>query len=553
MKKFYSFRLDPINRCLWREDQRVPLTPKAFALLNFLVENHGVLVSQSEIFEALWPETYVQPEVLKSHIRDIRKALGDNPRKAVYVETLPRRGYRFLAPVVDPEALGIGKLPLVGRRLEFAQLSAHWAAALQGARRIVFVTGEAGIGKTALLDAFLAGGFRQENSARIARGQCVASCGLVEPYYPFLEALGQLCRSDGGRGVVRLLASVAPAWLAQFPSLARADFSRPALSHAGQTNRMRMPREFCECLEHLTAERPLVLVLEDLHLADDATVELISAIARRRSIGKFLLIATYRPEDTQRAGAQLEVVKRDLLLRDLCEEIELQPFTDEEMGEYVLQSRGVATPELTDLVRRYSEGNPLFASSMLQEALKKSSPPTADAGDGIPEDGVSLEAKIPPALRQHIELRIDNVAGSERRAIEAASVLGVSFITSLAAEVARLDPEIFEDLCEHLVLRGIIQRDGVERLPDGTLTQRFRFRHRLYREVLYRRMSLVRRSRLQERAAHRIESLYAKPLAELASEVARHAGKQENQGLAAASPPLAIEKSPSLPATLHTV
>jgi DNA-binding winged helix-turn-helix (wHTH) protein len=104
MKEFLPFRLDLPNQCLWRsrereEEQRILLSPKAFAMLRYVVERAGRLVTQDELLEALWSEAFVQPEVLKSHIRDIRGALGDDPKTPHFIETLPRRGYRFIAPV----------------------------------------------------------------------------------------------------------------------------------------------------------------------------------------------------------------------------------------------------------------------------------------------------------------------------------------------------------------------------------------------------------------------------------------------------------------------
>src|SRR3974390_1071930 len=104
MKKFPPFRLDPVNQCLWRrgeraEEERILLTPKGFAMLRYLLEHAGRLVTQNELLEALWPDTFVQPEVLKSHIRDVRSVLGDDPKNPRFIETLPRRGYQFIAPV----------------------------------------------------------------------------------------------------------------------------------------------------------------------------------------------------------------------------------------------------------------------------------------------------------------------------------------------------------------------------------------------------------------------------------------------------------------------
>ena len=101
MKLFQSFRLDAVNHCLWHAEERVSLTPKAFDVLRYLVEHPGRLVTQNEMLEALWPESIVNPELIKKYILGIRKVLGDNPSKPVFIETFPRRGYQFVAPVSD--------------------------------------------------------------------------------------------------------------------------------------------------------------------------------------------------------------------------------------------------------------------------------------------------------------------------------------------------------------------------------------------------------------------------------------------------------------------
>ena len=105
MKSFKAFRLDTANHLLWRDGDRVPLTPKGFDVLAYLVEHAGRVVSQDEVLEALWPETYVNPEVLRKNIQEIRKALGDRSDSPEFVETLPKRGYRFVAPVIDKSAV----------------------------------------------------------------------------------------------------------------------------------------------------------------------------------------------------------------------------------------------------------------------------------------------------------------------------------------------------------------------------------------------------------------------------------------------------------------
>jgi DNA-binding winged helix-turn-helix (wHTH) protein len=106
MWQFPPFRLDPANQCLYRGDTRIALMPKPFAVLQHLVEHAGRLVTQEELLTAIWPETYVQPEVLRRYILEIRRALGDQPEAPRFIETVPKRGYRFLAAVtaIEPGA-----------------------------------------------------------------------------------------------------------------------------------------------------------------------------------------------------------------------------------------------------------------------------------------------------------------------------------------------------------------------------------------------------------------------------------------------------------------
>jgi len=104
MKSFQTFRLDAADQCLWHQQERVAIPPKAFDVLRYLVENPGRLVTQDELLEKLWPETYVNPEAIRKYILDIRKILGDRSDKPEFIETVTKRGYRFIAPVIDESA-----------------------------------------------------------------------------------------------------------------------------------------------------------------------------------------------------------------------------------------------------------------------------------------------------------------------------------------------------------------------------------------------------------------------------------------------------------------
>src|SRR5215468_8086197 len=270
MKVFQSFRLDPVNQCLWRGEQRVLLTPKAFDVLRYLVEHSGRLVTQNELLEALWPETYVNPELIKKYILGIRKVLGDQHDNPIYIETLPKRGYQFIAPVTEyvaeepQDLLSRVASKMVGRAGPMGELQAAFKKAVRGQRQIILVAGEPGIGKTTLVDSFHRHISRQGN-VRTARGQCVEGFGGKEPYYPMLDALGQVMRTATGGTIVQTLAKRAPTWLIQFPSLVKSE-QREALQREilGAT-RERMVREICEALESLSSDAPMLIVFEDLH------------------------------------------------------------------------------------------------------------------------------------------------------------------------------------------------------------------------------------------------------------------------------------------------
>ena len=175
-------------------------------------------------------------------------------------------------PAALPEAI-------VDRELEMARLRSLEELAAAGQRQVVFVTGGAGIGKTALVDAFanVAG----SGPAIVVRGQCVEAIGRNEPYYPVMEALGQLCASPDGEHACRILARMAPQWL---PASGREPDTVAA--GASRSTEVRLPGELCGALEELAGEKPLIFVFEDLHWADESTLGLISALARRRTPAK---------------------------------------------------------------------------------------------------------------------------------------------------------------------------------------------------------------------------------------------------------------------------
>src|SRR5262249_38919004 len=288
------------------------------------------------------------------------------------------RGYRFIGTAQSPRSAvrSQNSQPapstqhpapiLVGREAELEQLHGWLDKALNGERQIVFVTGEPGIGKTTLVEAFLQGlvgssldeaernpgdgrGFspdfiramtrRQtlDTRLRIGRGQCIEHYGTGEPYLPVLEALGRLCREPEGKGLIEILSQHAPTWLVQMPALLRpADLQALQRKTQGVT-RERMLRELAEAMEVLTAERPLVLWLEDLQWSDVSTLDWLAFVARRRESAPLLIIGIYRPIEVIVGNHPLKAVKHELQLHERCAELPLGFLREENVAEYLVQ------------------------------------------------------------------------------------------------------------------------------------------------------------------------------------------------------------------------
>ncbi|HEY2844337.1 MAG TPA: AAA family ATPase, partial [Bryobacteraceae bacterium] len=520
---FPPFRLDPVNQCLWREEQRISLAPKTFAVLQYLVENPGRLVTQDELLEAVWPGTYVQPEILRKYILDIRKALGDPPKSPLFIETLPRRGYRFIARVArqaqDQTSEETPLERLVGREQALAALAGHLNSARKARRELVFVVGEAGIGKTSVLDAFhrqIAG----SDDVLLARGQCVEGFAGKEAYYPLLEALGQLLRGPSSEAVFEVLLTHAPAWLIQFPFAVKPERREALVREIIGVTRERMVREICEALEKLAAHQTVVLILEDLHWVDDSTLDVISALSRRRGTAKLLLLASYRPEDVMLSRSPLKGLKQDLLVRRLCHELSLDRLTESEVGQF-LDERFPGSPvaeKLREQIHRRSDGNPMFIVAMAEQ---------------IREDGLVIDG-VPPTLQQMIEIQLEQLSEEELQLLRAASLVGQRF--SLWAVGALLDGDAGqqENICEGLAARQqFLKRLGVQVLPHGSESLQYEFKHALYRDVLYGRIPATRIPQMHLRLAERMEAWPGPLSLALLSELAIHFEEGRNYGRAA--------------------
>ena len=241
--------------------------------------------------------------------------------------------------LVIPSAPVSGPTPaprLVGREAEVATLRQWFANALQGERHLGFITGEAGIGKTTLVDTFVAQ-LTDQAPLWLGRGQCIEQYGAGEAYLPLLEALGQMGRTPDGPHLVTLLRQQAPSWVLQLPALLSPGEYEALQQYAGGTTRERMLRELAEAMEALTAVRPCVLVLEDLHWSDTATIEWLAYMARRRGPARLLVLGTYRPVETMVRVHPVRAMVQELMVHGHGAELALEEWSEAGVAAYLAQ------------------------------------------------------------------------------------------------------------------------------------------------------------------------------------------------------------------------
>jgi predicted ATPase len=382
----------------------------------------------------------------------------------------------------------------------------------------------------------------------IGRGQCIEHYGAGEAYLPLLEALGRLCRGSEGSRLIELLTHHAPTWLVQMPALLpTAERETLQRTVAGATKE-RMLRELAEAVEVLTAERPLVLVLEDLHWSDVSTVDWLAYVARRREQARLLIIGTYRPVEVLTRGHPLKGVKQELQLHGQCQEVPLDFLSEAHVAEYLTQrfvspspaSAGEASPEqgrrgqgeglspvtlhkLAQLIHRRTDGNPLFMINVIDYLVAQGVLVQSEGQWAVPGEVTTTEAGVPASLQQLIEQQLERLSAVDQRMLEVASVARAEFSTAAVAAGVGAEVEEVEERCERLVQRKqFLRASGTAAWPDGTVATCYSFLHALYKEVLYDRIPVSRRQRLHRRIGEREEAAYGERAREIAAELALH-------------------------------
>ncbi len=390
-----------------------------------------------------------------------------------------------------------GRPAPVGREHELGRLRAALGAATGGRRTGVLAHGEAGAGKSALVDAFLAEAVAPAGPAIAGVGQCVGHRGPGEPYMPVLEALGELARGPQADAVRSALARRAPTWLVELPWLLDELPEAEALRHRAQgATRARMLREMLEALDAIGAAAPVVLVIEDLHWADDSTLDLLDAVLRRRDPARLLVLGTFRAagEHGEPAVARLA---HDLCVRGAAESLTVGRLPTEAVEAY-LRGRfpaGALPDGLAPVLARRAGGNPLFMRNLVDHWLAEGALVPAAGGVRLARGPAALEQGVPPTLHAHIRDQFDRLTADDAELLRAASVAGRRFSIATLAAASGRDADAVELRCAELARRTrLIERD------EACLA----FPHDLHREVLYESLPGEARARLHARVGEHL-------------------------------------------------
>lgn len=510
----YSLEDDPLQ--LIKSGEKIDLRPKSLSLLHYLASQPGQLISKNEILSNIWSGRVVNKDGLRVCIREIRVALEDSPEQPQYIETVPGKGYRFLAGYGKRVLLAETKELLIGRKSDLQTLSEHLNTVLQRQRQFVLLSGEPGIGKTSLLESFFKSNI-DKNSTCVIKSQCAIQYGKGESYGPLLESLNHLCNSNKSDLFVKLLRQYAPMWLLQLPGIIQDSEAEQLHNRIDLTTPERMMREFCDLLDAFADHMLVIVSIEDLHWADSATINLLAAIAQRQTKKNIFILGTYRPADAVLYASYLRDMIRDLRAQNKCQELALELLSHKEVNHYLIKRLGgEVSNSLSDVIFQQTNGNPLFMVSFIGNLIKQNLLEWQNAAWTLGQPAKKILNSVPESLRSLISRRLEMLTTEERVILETASIVGLKFqVDSIANCLAKPVAEV-EQICEVLASQSqVIKLINGEGLTNNDVAIEYQFQHPLFYNVLYDEIGEARRKLLLENLSkkdytnHQLSSLSA--------------------------------------------
>jgi adenylate cyclase len=492
----------------------------------FLADS-AVGVLHAIVAEAPVPPARLNPEVPAPLGALIQHMLAKDPRlrpTAVEVEAALTQLTVKIPGGPGSQRASPGQLPTVGRQQESAVLRTAFEEAAAGRGSLLCVTGEAGIGKTTLVEGFLEELVAGGQAWGLARGRCSERLAGAEAYLPFLEALDSLLQGEGGASAAQTMKRLALTWYVQLAPLAADDPSLGrALGEAKEAPQERRKRELAVFLHEVSRQRPLVVFLDDVHWADPSSVDLLAYLGSRCPGLRLLLVLTYRPSELLQSQHSFGPVKLELQGRGVCHEIALPFLSREDFDRYlVLSFAGHQFPEeFAAALHARTEGNPLFMVDLLRY-LRDRGVIVQDHGRWALVRAVpDLRRELPESVRSMIQRKTDQLGEADRRLLMAASVQGPEFDSAVVARLLGREAADVEERLDVLErVHALVRLVREQTFPDGTLTLRYRFVHVLYQNALYASLRPTRKAAWSAAAAQALLGYYGTRDTAVAGELA---------------------------------
>ena len=405
----------------------------------------------------------------------------------------------------------VERQPFVGRDAEQQKLVAHLDGLSREGGALILIGGEPGVGKTRLAEEILADA--RERSMLALTGHCYEEG--AQPFIPFVEILEQMMR-DVSETSLRKAMGDASAHIAQLvPELRRKveDIPEP-LELPPEQQRRALFNAVLDFLQRLSAERPVVLLLDDLHWADDATLGLLQHLAPHLSRAPMLVVGTYRDVELD-VGKPFEKAMATLTRQKLAERLPLKRLPEKAVAALLAALGGSEPPEpLVRVIFHETEGNPFFVVEVFQHLSEEGK--LFDESGAWKTDVSVDELDVPEGVRLVIGRRLERLSETTPKLLTAAAIVGRRFELELVEALSDLDGEAFLDAVEEAETAKLVASEA------GGRETRYTFTHELIRHTLMATLSLPRRQRLHLRVAEAIEQTYPKELRARASDLAHH-------------------------------